>query len=309
MIGAPPTLVILAAGLASRYGGLKQLEPVGPRREALLDYNLYDAVRAGFGSVVLVVSPGLDKLFRQHIADVVGDAVLVRYVSQELDDLPENQTLPPARKKPWGTGHAVLAARHAVTGPFAVSNADDLYGASSYRQLAAHFGSGEDGEPTHALVGYPLRKTLSPFGGLSRCIVERDEAGYVVQLTELESICKVEGRISGTTVEGDRVELTGDELVSMNAWGFTPTVFTELERQFSVFLRDCADDASAEFLLSAGLNGSIGRGALQITVLQARDQWFGMTFPEDRDRVRQAIANLVAQGVYPEDLREGFNQL
>jgi NDP-sugar pyrophosphorylase family protein len=304
-----PVLVVLAAGLARRYGGLKQLEPVGPCGEALLDYGIYDAVRAGFGSVVLVVRPELEARFRRHVTDTVGDAVPVGYISQELDDLPEGCKLPGGRQRPWGTGHAVLAARPAVSGPFAVCNADDFYGASSYGQLAEHLERLERGESTHVLVGYPLHKTLSPFGGVSRCIVLRDEAGYVVQLTEIEGIRRVGGRIAGTTVQGERIDLTNDELVSMNLWGFTPQVFIALERQFFVFLGDCVSDSTAEFLLTTGLNEEIATGVLRIAVLEASDQWFGMTCPEERERVRQAVADLVGQGVYPNDLREGFDEL
>jgi hypothetical protein len=304
-----PVLVILAAGLANRYGGMKQLEPVGPCGEALLDYSIYDAVRAGFGSVVLVVGPELETRFRRHLADTVGDAVPVGYVSQELDDLPDGRKLSAGRQKPWGTGHAVLAARRAVSGPFAVCNADDFYGASSYGQLAAHLVRLERCESTHVLVGYPLHETLSPFGGVSRCVVLRDEVGYVVQLTEVEGIRRVGGRISGTTVQGERVDLTGDELVSMNLWGSTPQVFIELERQFSVFLEDCVSDPAAEFLLVTGLNEQMEAGVSRIAALEASDKWFGMTFPEDRERVREAMADLVGQGIYPNDLREGFDEL
>lgn len=315
MPGAPltdrmePVLVILAAGLARRYGGVKQLERVGPCGEALLDYGIYDAVRAGFGSVVLVVRPELEARFRRHVTATVGDAIPVSYVSQELDDLPQGRKLPRGRHKPWGTGHAVLAARRTVHGPFAVSNADDFYGGSSYGQLAAHFVGPVGGDPVHALVGYRLHETLSPYGGVSRCVVRRGEAGFVVQLAEVEGIREVGGRVWGTTVQGEPVDLTNDELVSMNLWGFTPQVFAVLERQFSEFLEDCVSDSTAEFLLTTGLNEAIATGDLRIAVLEARGRWFGMTFPDDRERVRRAIADLVERGVYPSDLREGFEEL
>jgi len=296
-----PALVILAAGVGSRFGGLKQLAPVGPHGEALLDYGVYDAVRAGFRNVVLVIRREVEELFRRHVADVIGPGVAVSYAHQALEPPPAA----PGRTKPWGTGHAVLAAAWGIRGPFAVMNADDYYGAGAFRLLFDHFAGAAD----HALVGYTLRETTSTHGGVSRAIVELDAQGYLARLTEVADIAGRGSTYTGRTIHGETVTLDGSELVSMNLWGFTRDVLAVLEQQFAAFLAAADRASDAEFLLSTALDEQMRAGRARLRVLPAPDRWLGMTFAADVPAVRDEIASLVRAGVYPADLRDAFTCL
>ena len=300
----PPTLVVLAAGSSTRFGSRKQLVPVGPSGEALLDYALFDAARAGFGAVVLVVRDETEPEFRAHCADVIGEAIPIRFVPQRLD-LSQHRASA-HRTKPWGTGHAVLAAGQAVSGPFAVCNADDFYGASAFRQVHEHLMSRDAASAEHALVGYRLRGTLSPHGGVSRAIVEQDANGYLVRLTEVREVAQGPDGIAGAGSLGTAVRLGGDEPVSMNLWGFTPQVVAALEQQFETFVEQHGTDLAAEFLLSEALGAQVVAGTARVRVLPARDDWCGMTVAADMELVRQAVGERVAGGAYPHDLRARF---
>jgi nucleotidyltransferase-like protein len=293
------TLVVLAAGLGTRYGGLKQLVPVGPSGEALLDYGVYDAARAGFRNVVFVIRGEVEELFHRHVAEVIGAGVEVAYARQALDRAPASRT------KPWGTGHAVLAAAPELAGPFAVMNADDFYGAGAYRALFEHLAR----PGAHALVGYPLAETLSPHGGVSRGIAESDARGYLSRLTEVADIERRGSGFIGRTTAGQPVALGGGEIVSMNLWGFTPAVLPALARQFARFLETRGAEAGAEFLLSEALGAQAAAGEAQVRVLRARERWFGMTFSADDAAVRDEVAHLVDAGVYPTNLKTGFERL
>jgi hypothetical protein len=295
------TLVILAAGRASRFGRLKQLEPVGPNGEALLDYGVFDAWCGGFRRVVLVVPPGMEDRFLSHLKQHFADAVEVQCVGQSLDDIPSGFTLAHQRTKPWGTAHALLAARRVLYGPFAVANADDFYGRSAYRTLAAHAARHPD---EAALVGYPLSATLSDHGGVSRGICEADGAGYLTALVEATEVAHTRGEIHGITVDGRSLQLRGSEPASMNLWGFPPGLIALLQQEWVSFLERQGDDATAEFLLSTMVNDLVRRGALRLRVLATDADWFGMTFSADVSRVRGRIAELVASGEYPVHLRE-----
>ena len=290
---AAPALVILAAGLGTRYGGLKQLTPVGSHGEALLDYGIYDAVRAGFRTVVLVIRQEVEELFRRHIAEVVGTGVEIVFAHQRLEPAR------PGRTKPWGTGHAVLAAAWGIRGSFAVMNADDCYGADAFRLLFEHLESSAE----HALVGYTLRETMSEHGGVSRAIVELDARGYLSRLTEVTDIVAGGVAFTGHTTAGEAVSLHGDELVSMNLWGFTPAVLPVLELQFAAFLDARSADPRAEFLLSEAVGDTPAR------VLRTRARWFGMTFSADDTSVRNEVRRLVDAGHYPANLKTGFERL
>jgi hypothetical protein len=290
---AAPALVILAAGLGTRYGGLKQLTPVGSHGEALLDYGIYDAVRAGFRKVVLVIRQEVEELFRRHIAEVVGTGVEIVFAHQRLEPAR------PGRTKPWGTGHAVLAAAWGIQGSFAVMNADDCYGADAFRLLFEHLESSAE----HALVGYTLRETMSEHGGVSRAIVELDARGYLSRLTEVTDIVAGGVAFTGHTTAGEAVSLHGDELVSMNLWGFTPAVLPVLELQFAAFLDARSADPRAEFLLSEAVGDTPAR------VLRTRARWFGMTFSADDTSVRNEVRRLVDAGHYPANLKTGFERL
>ena len=294
-----PTLVILAAGVGSRFGGLKQLAPVGPHGEALLDYGVYDALRAGFRNVVLVIRREVEELFRRHVADVIGPRIEIVFAHQKLE--PPR----PGRAKPWGTGHAVLAAAWGIRGSFAVMNADDCYGADAFRLLFEHLESSAE----HALVGYTLRETMSEHGGVSRAIVELDSRGYLSRLTEVADIVAHGAVFTGRTTAGEAVSLRGDELVSMNLWGFTPAVLPTLERQFAAFLEARSADPRAEFLLSEAVGGQLATNDMRVRVLRTRARWFGMTFSADDLSVRNEVQRLVDAGQYPANLKDGFEHL
>jgi NDP-sugar pyrophosphorylase family protein len=278
-------LVILAAGVGSRFGGPKQLSPVGPSGETLLDYAISDARRAGFTRAVLVIRPELRDPLRAHVTRVIGDALPVDYVEQRIDE---------GRVKPWGTGHAVLTARAAVAGPFAVCNADDYYGPGSYRLLAEHL-KGEGSQGVHALVGYRLDGALSEHGGVARAVASCGPDGLLTRLVEVRDVRRTEGRgpgIRGSTAAGEQLEFTGAEQVSMNLWGFTPEVFAALEEQFAAFLAS-RRAPEAEFLLSTALDDQVRSGRARLRVLPAPDRWLGMTFAADVPAVRTALAALV----------------
>jgi len=290
----------LAAGLGTRYGGLKQLTPVGPHGEALLDYGVYDAARAGFRRAVIVIRQEVEELFRRHVADVLGTGIEVVFAHQTLEPAV------PGRTKPWGTGHAVLAAAWGIRGPFAVMNADDYYGADAFRLLFDHLAGSAD----HALVGYTLRETTSAHGGVSRAIAEVDGHGYLSQLTEVAGIAGLGSKYTGRTIAGEPVTLDGSELVSMNLWGFTPALLPVLERQFAQFLQARGRDPQAEFLLSEAVGAQVRAGEARVRVLPAaRSQWFGMTYSADDGHVRDRIARLVDAGQYPANLKDGFEHL
>ena len=296
-----PALVILAAGVGSRFGGPKQLSPVGPSGETLLDYAIYDAMRAGFTRAVLIIREELRAPLRDHVARVIGAALPVDYVEQRLDDLPGGggRRVPVGRVKPWGPGHAVLAARGAVDGPFAVCNADDYYGPGAYRLLAAHLTAKASTPPLHAFVGYRLDETLSDHGGVARAVAATGSDGLVARLVEVKDL----------TAAGKQSEFTGAESVSMNLWGFTPEVFAALEEQFAAFLAAPPRAPDAEFLLSTALGDQVAAGRARLRVLPAPDRWLGMTFTADVAAVRAALADLVRAGTYPADLRAAFTRL
>jgi hypothetical protein len=293
------TLVVLAAGKASRFGRLKQFEPVGPNGAALMDYAIHDAVKGGFAKIVLVVAPGLEAAFGEHIRQIFGGSIGVTLVSQALEAVPEDFTVPPERKKPWGTAHAVLAAAHELHGPFAVVNADDFYGAESYRMLRDQLLA----EPeTSVIVGFELRSTLSSHGGVSRGICDEDDAGFLTRLIEVSQIEEDDGSITGVDEGGRPIALTGGETASMNMWGLTPAVLETLRDQFLTFLETEGSDPTAEFLLSTAVGQQTSSGSARLRVLHSREQWFGMTFAADTPGVAARIAELVTSGEYPEHL-------
>jgi UTP-glucose-1-phosphate uridylyltransferase len=300
------TLIVLAAGIGSRYGGLKQLESVGPSGEALLDYGIYDAARAGFERVVLVIRPELEDAFRERLAGRFTDSPSFEFAHQELSDLPPGCSAPGGRRKPWGTGHAVLAARSVASDPFVVMNADDFYGATAYDVLAQHLReTAGSGAAEFAAAGYTLRDTLSPHGGVSRAVCEVDDAGYLARVTELKKIGEADGVLSGVTVAGEPRELTGDETVSMNLWAATPAAFPLLEREFEHFLVEHGDDPDAEFYLSNSVNDLIASGEMRVRVIPTPGPWLGVTHRADKPYVEAQLKELVAAGRYPEDLALG----
>lgn len=288
---AKPTfdLVILAAGMGSRFGGLKQVQPVGPAGELIIEYSAYDALRAGFGRLVLVIRRDIEADFRATIGRRLESRMDVTYMFQETGA---------GRTKPWGTGHAVLAARTAVNWPFAVINADDFYGTAGYGMLAAHLAASAD----QAVVGYPLRQTLSEFGTVSRGLCVTDAAGRLQSITELTKIEKTAGGARYTDAGGAPRMLTGDEIVSMNFWGFTPQIFPRLEKLFDDFRAKNATDPQAEFYLPTALSTLNERGEAKVALLRSSDAWFGITYREDLASAQATIRALVAAGKYPSPL-------
>lgn len=301
-------LVVLAAGMGSRFGGLKQIEPVGPGGELVIEYSAHDAHRAGFGRVVFVIRRDIEATFRAAVGRRLEARMDVAYVFQELGDLPLPYTPPPGREKPWGTGQAVLAAESAVREPFAVINADDFYGASAYQALAGHFRDAAAAEatrirPAYALVGYPLRQTLSEHGAVNRGVCVTDAAG---RLSGIDEVMKIErtpdGRVRYPLAWGEWRQLSGDETVSMTFFGFTPVFFGQLRGLFGDFLGKYGRSMTAEFYLPVAVDELLKAGYAEMRLLKSEDAWFGMTYRQDVTVARATLRRLIDQGVYPERL-------
>ncbi len=302
-----PTLLILAAGMGSRYGGLKQLDRVGPSGETIIDYSVFDARRAGFGKIVFVIRRDIEQAFREHIGHRVAEDIAIDYAYQELDDLPDGFTPPSERVKPWGTGHAVLAARDVIDEPFAVITADDFYGAEAHAAAAAYLRGAEDTDRAdYCMAGYRLANTLSEFGGVSRGICRCDDDGRLDHVVETLGIEQREGRIHADDPhsDGHRISLTGDEIVSMTLWGFTPSIFGYLDSMFTEFLEARGGEAKSEFYLPFVVNKLIRTEQARVKVLDCNATWFGVTFRQDKPFVQQRIAELVEAGDYPSPLKQ-----
>jgi NDP-sugar pyrophosphorylase family protein len=293
------TLLVLAAGMGSRYGGLKQIDPVGPNGETIIDYSVYDALRAGFDRLVFVIRRDIERPFKETIGRRFEGRIAVDYVFQELDKLPLGFRVPDGRKKPWGTGHAILMAAEAIQGPFGVINGDDFYGARSFQALAEHLRADST---TYAMVGYVLRNTLSEFGSVSRGVCELTPDGFLESVTELTKIEKDGSNLRNIGYDGRIQPLTGEEIVSMNIWGFTPSLFSHLRDQFKRFLSQRGQDEKAEFYIPTVVNQLVADGQERVKVLRTPDSWFGITYREDSARVTESIRRLAAQGEYPKKL-------
>ena len=298
-------LVVLAAGLSTRYGGLKQLDPLGPDGEAIMDYNIYDAARAGFNRIIMVTRSEIEDDIRAHLSTIVGGSLPIDYVQQSLDQLPEGFNAPPDRSRPWGTGHAVLCAADLIQGPFAVCNADDLYGPGAFAILHSYLSS-EKQTSGGALVGYTLSETLSGSGGVSRGVCVLSKEGLLSHIDETQGVSLIEGHITGQQLDGRDVELSGDSIVSMNLWGFTQSTIDHMRIQFRSFLEYHVSDTLQEFLLSSAVNGQIQVGSTSIHVLHAKDKWFGVTHASDKDQAQAMLLNQINHGVYRRPLADGF---
>jgi hypothetical protein len=293
-----PTLLVLAAGMGSRYGGLKQIEPVGPNGETIIDYSVFDALRAGFGRLVFVIRRDIETQFKEIVGSRFEKKIPLDYAFQELNQLPAGYSVPPGRVKPWGTGHAILAAADLIREPFAVINGDDFYGPNSLRILAGHLSSGAT---DYAMVGYTLRNTLSDFGAVSRGICQTDANGFLKSVTEVTKIEKNGRGAKGIGPDGKSSPLTGDEIVSLNLWGFTPGFLSHLRELFAEFLKTRCDQSS-EFYLPAAVNSLISSGTERCRVLKTPDSWLGVTYREDRPAVAAGISRLITSGVYTNPL-------
>lgn len=290
-----PILVVMAAGLGSRYGGLKQIDPIGPTGEIIIDYSLHDAIEAGFGRVVFVIKRELEEVFRERIGRQVEGRIDTRYAFQELTDLPEGFTVPEGRTKPWGTGHAVLAAREHIDAPFAVINGDDFYGRDAFRAIADFLRGAVDGNglSPFAMVGYPVENTLTEHGHVARGVCRVDAAGKLVDIVERTRIERREGGIAFTEDGQTWQPLAEGTPVSMNMWGFTPALMKALEARFPAFLQAAGDNLKAEFFLPFVVDAMVQEGLATVDVLPVRERWFGVTYQEDKPLVKAAIGRLV----------------
>lgn len=295
-----PTLLVLAAGIGSRYGGLKQMDQVGPSGETIIDYSIYDAVRAGFGKVVFVIRRDIENDFKKIFINKLKDRIEVDYVFQETNMVPKGVSFSSGRNKPWGTGHAVLVAEQKINGPFAVINADDFYGSGSYRIMADFLTSSSD-DAEYSMVGYRLDRTLSDHGYVARGVCEAGHESYLRIVNERTRIEIEQGEIIFTD-DGLITRLTGNETVSMNFWGFKKPVFEHLNKYFTQFVIENSDDPKAEFFIPLLITGLIEEDKVKVKILKTDESWFGITYREDKPGVIENIKELVRKGVYPSKL-------
>lgn len=298
------TLLVLAAGMGSRYGGLKQIDPVGPSGEAVLDYSVHDALRSGFDRVVFVIRREFEREFREAVLSRYEGRVDVALVFQDMDDLPSGFALPKGRTKPWGTGHAILSARDAVHGPFLVVNADDFYGAEAFTAMKGFLDQARGVGLQMALVAYRLENTLSENGTVARGICRIKEDGHLASVEEHTGIlCEPSGAIVGKNAAGEKTDLSANDFVSMNFWGFTSDVFSHLSGLFGEFLEGGGlEDPKAEFYIPSAVSKLIASGFGQVRALNSASRWYGVTYREDRATVVEAVGRMVESGLYPSPL-------
>lgn len=297
MVG--PTLLVLAAGKGNRYGGVKVIEPVGPQGETLLEYSLYDARKAGFTKIVFVIRRDIDRAVRETLGARLIRNFAVEYVYQDVMRIPWGFQVPQARSKPWGTTHAVLSAVSQMREPFAVINVDDFYGAQSYSALARHLQAGTD---DCAMVGYVLRNTLPEGGTVARGICQLDEEGFLKGITEHKNVERQGGHAVCVDADGQEMKLSGNEVVSLNMWGFRPDVLNPMAESFENFLKSHGGDPDSECYLPNTVHELIAEGRMRVKVLPSADSWFGITYREDHSRAMQTIHHMIEAGYYPRRL-------
>ena len=285
------TLLIMAAGMGSRYGGLKQLDAIGPSGETIIDYSVYDAIKAGFTKVVFIIRTDFEQEFKSKITDKYEGQIQVEFAFQDLNDLPDEFTCPEGREKPWGTGHAILSARNVINEPFIAINGDDFYGRESFKVVADYYRKGAN---SFSMVAFKLDKTLSSFGGVTRglCTVNDEKLNTVIETADLQ---KTDYGVSSNR----DIELDGSEPVSMNVWGFTPILFRYLEEKFVEFLSENGTEMKSEYLIPSVVNELIQSGQETVHVLRSGATWFGVTYKEDKPYVEGEIEKLVNKGEYP----------
>ncbi|MFN8258856.1 MAG: nucleotidyltransferase [Bacteroidales bacterium] len=300
-----PTLLILAAGLGSRYGGLKQLEQVGPSGETIMDYSIFDAIRAGFGKVVFVIRKSFEEDFINKLLSRYSKIIDVDYVFQELDMIPEGYKLNPDRLKPWGTGHAVLVANSKIKEPFAVINADDFYGKDSFLAVSSFLNAlDEDNTNRYCLLAYKLKNTLSEHGSVSRGICYLDKNDYLVSIEEHTKIYAENGAIISENAEKKKFEISENVPVSMNLMGFMPSAFSYFKHYFNEFMEENQNSLTAELYLPFVVSKIIKSGSAKVRVLPSNEKWFGVTYKEDKDIVIRNIEEMIRSGIYPAGLWE-----
>ena len=288
------SLLVMAAGMGSRYGGLKQLDAVGPSGETIIDYSVYDAIQAGFNKVVFIIRKDFEDEFKSQITDKYSGKIQVEFAFQDLHDLPDGFTCPEGRKKPWGTGHAILAAADLIHEPFVAINGDDFYGRESFKIVADYYQSGAD---NFSMVAFQLDKTLSTFGGVTRglCTVKKEKLDTVIETGELQ-------RTEQGVTSDRNIKLDGSEPVSMNVWGFTPILYKYLKDMFVEFLHDEGNEIRSEYLIPSVVNELIQSGREDVHVLRSASSWFGVTYKDDRPFVMEEIQKLIDNGIYPKQL-------
>lgn len=289
------TLLVMAAGMGSRYGGLKQLDPVGPNNETIIDYSVFDAVRSGFNKAVFIIREEFRSEFESQITNKYKDIIEVSFSIQDLNDLPNGFSCPDNRNKPWGTGHAILSASNIINEPFAVINGDDFYGKESFQLISKFYNN--DNNTDFSMVAFELENTLSDFGGVSRgiCTSKRD---CIINISETHDIKKSKGDITSSSI----LQLDGSEPVSMNMWGFTPKLFSYLKKGFSSFLNLHSNEIKSEYLIPSEINNLIESGEEKVRMLKSNSSWFGVTYKEDKPFVESQIINLINSGEYPSKL-------
>jgi len=302
-----PTLLILAAGIGSRYGSMKQTEQFGPSGETITDYSIFDALRAGFGKVVFVISPAMEEEFVNSYIKKFPAGIKIDYVLQSINTIPQGFSISPERKKPWGTAHAVLMAAPKINEPFAVINADDFYGRNSFKIISDYLKSVEDSSLyEYCMAGFNIRNTLSKYGSVSRGVCKVDENGYLAEIIERVKIIDTPGGIVYIE-EDNEVLIREGTLVSMNLFGFTPSVFPWLDKYFTGFLTANAMNPKAEFFIPIIVDRMIKDKLARMKVLPTDEQWVGVTYKEDRPHVLEMINNLIYKGLYPVDLWKSYD--
>ena len=297
-----PTLFVLAAGMGSRYGGLKQLDALGPSGETIMDYSIYDAIHAGFGKVVFVIRKDFEKDFREKVLSKYENNIATEIVFQSLDALPERFKCPEDRTKPWGTNHAVLMGKDAIKEPFAVINADDFYGRNSFEVLCQALSEAAGTADNYCMVGFKVGNTLSESGSVARGVCSTDSDGHLTNVVERTQIERIDGKVCYKDEQDKWIEIADNTLVSMNMWGFTPDYFDYSEKLFKSFLKDNIDKPKAEFFIPFVVNELIVSGKAKVKVLETNSKWFGVTYAADRQGVVDKINDLVKKGEYPEKL-------
>jgi UTP-glucose-1-phosphate uridylyltransferase len=295
-----PTLLVLAAGMGSRYGGLKQIDPIGPTNETIIDYSIHDAIDAGFGKIVFVIRESFEEEFKELFNAKLAGKIEVDYVNQEIGKVPEGSVYNLEREKPWGTGHAILMAKDCIHEPFAVINADDYYGVEAFTTIADYLSHSITDEE-NCMVGYRLGNTISENGSVSRGVCGTNKNDHLTTVVERTHIEKLENGIAYKENE-EWIQLAPETTVSMNFWGFTPKLFDHLEAQFTVFLKEEGDQLKSEFFIPTVVANIIKDGKTQVKVLKSDAQWFGVTYREDKEKAIKAIGKLIEKGTYPSKL-------
>ena len=299
---AKPTLLVLAAGMGSRYGGLKQIDALGPNGETIIDYSIYDAVRAGFGKVVMVIRKSIEEDFKQIFFKKYSGKIEIEYVLQEIEYVPKGATYNPERVKPWGTAHAILMADGVINEPFCVINGDDFYGADAFKQMADFLVQQKNDSPDYCMVGYRLGRTMSDYGFVARGICNTDDDNMLVSIKECTQIKRIGSVICYKDAQDVNQHLPDDQIVSMNFWGFTPAYFKDTKAMFEKFIAAHGQDLKSELYIPTTLSELIDAKKATVKVLSSSAEWFGVTYKEDRSFVVERLKKLTEEGVYPSPL-------